>query len=233
MANLQAETRRDIAEQSSADRRFIAGQASADRRAAADGKVKSISNVDAKSIDKSLEKSSGANGALQLLDQADELYTRYESDAAEPIMGALGRVKAAVGMGGKQRATDYETAKQIAKDLGVIKLGLIGGSDTERELKVAIETSPSPDKRTETNKNIIENQRRAIGILQSEPDFKTEWVNKHGSLSAVDEGGGTYGQSWRKFQKDNFKPVKPTPVGGAKPKATGSVLKFDAQGNPI
>lgn len=203
MANLQAETRRDIAAMASADRRYAVDTRSADKSAG-----KSISNIDAKSIDKSLEKSSNANSALQLLDQAEALYNKYDSGRAAPILGPLGRVGAAVGVGSKKKAQDYETADQIAKDLGVIKLGLIGGSDTERELQVAIDTSPSPDKLPATNKNIIANQRRAIQVLQAEPDFKTEWVNKHGSLSATDSANGdTYGKAWRKYQKDNFKPV--------------------------
>src|SRR3990167_2822001 len=167
-----------------------------------------ISTIDAKSIDRSLEKASGANAGIQLLDQADALYEKYDTDVAEPILGGMSRAAAAIGLGDKTRAADYETAGSIAKDLGIIKLGLIGGSDTERELITAIDTSPSPDKLPATNRAIIANQRRAIEILQSEPDFKTEWVNKHGSLSSVDkETGETYGKAWRKFQKDNFRPV--------------------------
>lgn len=175
---------------------------------------RSISNVDARSIDKSIATSSGANSALQLLDEADALYGKYSSGRAEPILGPVGRIGAAVGIGDESKVTDYETAGRIAKDLGVIKLGLIGGSDTERELQVAIDTSPSPDKLPATNKIIIANQRRAIEILQAEPDFKTEWVNKYGSLSRLGDNGEPYGKAWRKYQKDNFKPVM-TASGGA------------------
>jgi hypothetical protein len=166
-----------------------------------------LSATDARSIDRSMKSSESANSALQLLDSAEQLYGKYESSRTEPIMGGLARVGAAFG-GNKERAADYETAQQIAKDLGVIKLGLIGGSDTERELQVAIDTSPSPDKTVETNKRIIANQRRAIEVLQAEPDFKTEWVNKHGSLTAIDKASGdTYGKAWRKYQKEAFKPI--------------------------
>lgn len=187
---------------------------------------KKISNVDARSIDKSLEKSTGANGALQLLDQADELYGKYESSRAEPILGGLARVGAAIGLADPNKAKDYELADQIAKDLGVIKLGLIGGSDTERELKVAIDTSPSPDKTVGTNREIIKNQRKAIEILQSEPDFKTEWVNKHGSLSAMDKKtGDTYGKAWRKFQKEKWGSGKPGAAGADKPDIGKSIVR--------
>lgn len=168
---------------------------------------KPISNVDARSIEKSIQTSSGANSAMQLLDQADALYGEYASGRDEPILGSVARWGAAVGLADEKRTADYETASQIAKDLGVIKLGLIGGSDTERELQVAIDTSPSPDKLPSTNKVIIANQRRAIEVLQAEPDFKTEWVNKYGSLSKLNENGEPFGKAWRKYQKENFKPV--------------------------
>lgn len=201
-------------------RRDLAGQASADRAALQDERLaaaaearkeklanagKEISRVDALSIDRSQKASEQSNPALQLLDQADALYSKYESNRAEPILGGLSRVGAAFGMD-KTRAADYEVAQKIAKDLGVIKLGLIGGSDTERELQVAIDTSPSPDKTVEANKNIIATQRKAINILQQEPDFKTEWIVKNGSLTKLDKDTNeTYGKAWRKFQKDNFK----------------------------
>lgn len=168
---------------------------------------KKLSFTDARSIDRSFKAAESANPALQLLDSADQLYGKYESNRAEPILGGAARIGAALGMN-KERAADYEMASQIAKDLGVIKLGLIGGSDTERELQVAIDTSPSPDKTVEANRRIIANQRRAIQVLQAEPDFKTEWVNKHGSLTAIDKATGeTFGKAWRKYQKENFKTV--------------------------
>lgn len=170
------------------------------------GEGKPISNVDARSIDRSIVAASNSNAALQLLDDADALYSTYASGRDEPILGPIARAGAVVGIGDEKKAIDYETGVQIEKDLGIIKLGLIGGSDTERELKVAIETSPSPDKRPSTNKKIIDNQRKAISILQAEPDFKTEWVNKNGSLSKLDaQTGEPYGKAWRKYQIDNFR----------------------------
>ena len=181
------------------------------KQSAAEAKAaqpKPISTIDARSIEKSMALSSGANSAMQLLDQADALYGQYASGRDEPILGGVARWGAAVGMADPKRVADYETAGQIAKDLGVIKLSLIGGSDTERELQVAIDTSPSPDKLPSTNRTIIANQRRAIEVLQAEPDFKTEWINKNGSLSKLDKDTGEpYGKAWRKYQKENFKPV--------------------------
>jgi len=187
------------------------------KRGVAEGRP--ISRTDALSIDKSMTVASGANGALQLLDNAAALYGKYASGLGEVILGPMGRAGAVVGLADEARVTDYEIAGQIAKDLGVIKLGLIGGSDTERELRVAIDTSPSPDKLPKTNMTIIANQRRAIEILQAEPDFKTLWVNRNGSLSSLDiEDKGTYGKAWRQFQKENFKskttaPKSPQPTG--------------------
>jgi hypothetical protein len=165
---------------------------------------KGISNIDARSIDRSAKASEAANAALQFLDQADSLYSKYESDLTQPIMGPVSRVASAVLPGSTKAAEDYEHGMQIAKDLGVIKLGLIGGSDTERELQVAIDTSPSPDKTVGTNKKIIANQRKAIEILQEEPDFKTDWVSKYGSLSSLDTNGKGYGTAWRKYQREKF-----------------------------
>lgn len=169
-----------------------------------------ISTSDARSIDRSAKMSESSNSALGLLNQADLLYGKYNSSRAEPILGKASRLAAAVGIGDPKRASDYEIGEQISKDLGVIKLGLIGGSDTERELQVAIDTSPSPDKTVETNKKIIENSRRAIEILQAEPDFKSEWVEKNGSLLAKDiETGERYGSAWRKYQRENFTKENP------------------------
>lgn len=171
---------------------------------------KGISNIDARSIDRSAKASEAANAALQFLDQADLLYSKYESDLTQPIMGPVNRVASAVLPGSTKAAEDYEHGMQIAKDLGVIKLGLIGGSDTERELQVAIDTSPSPDKTVGTNKKIIANQRKAIEILQEEPDFKTDWVSKYGSLNSLDTNGKGYGAAWRKYQRENFNDKVPS-----------------------
>jgi hypothetical protein len=150
--------------------------------------------------------SSSANAALLLLDQADALYQNYTSGKDEPISGHLSRWGSLTGnKNAEQHAKNFEIGGQIAKDLGVIKLGLIGGSDTERELQVAIDTAPSPDKRPSTNKEIIKNQRKAISIIQSEPDFKTQWVEKNGSLSKTDiDTKEPYGKAWRRYQKEMF-----------------------------
>jgi hypothetical protein len=187
-----------------------------------------ISNVDARSIDKSMTNSSNANSAMLLLDQAEALYGKYQSGRDEPISGPAARW-ASIGIDDKQHAENFEIGNQISKDLGVIKLGLIGGSDTERELQVAIDTSPSPDKLPSTNKKIIDNQRLAIQILQAEPDFKTEWVAKNGSLSKLDaDTKEPYGKAWRRYQKENFKPIK-SPEQGKDRRATDNQQISEAQ----
>jgi hypothetical protein len=174
-----------------------------------------ISNIDEKSIAKSYEASEAANEAKYILDNAKQLYGKYASGRYEQVFGPASRW----GVGNKEKAADYEQAVQIQNDLGSLKLQRFGGSDTERELLVAISTSPSPDKLPETNMAIIANQINAIDVLQHLPDFKVQWIEENGSLSKRNAEGKAFGEAWKAYQKANFKQVK-VPTGKEAPKET-------------
>ena len=91
------------------------------------------------------------------------------------------------------------------KRQGIENLRSFGGSDTERELQVSLEIQPSLKYSNAVNRAIIANKKAAVRILAEKETFYNNWYNKYGSFDAQDESGMASGESWRKYQRDNFK----------------------------
>ena len=164
--------------------------------------------TDLKAIDRASVAAGAGSEIRNLLESQREIMSKYQTSATAPIIGTVGRFQSAVGLAGedtKSRAADFEKMQALAKDLGIRKLSLIGGSDTERELAIAIETAPSPEKTIEANTSIIDRQLKAVEILEAYPDFMAEWLDRHGSLTAKDPETGEYMRAaWRRLQKESF-----------------------------
>ena len=91
------------------------------------------------------------------------------------------------------------------KRQGIENLRSFGGSDTERELQVSLEIQPSLNYSNAVNRAIIANKKAAVRVLAEKETFYNNWYNKYGSFDAQDESGMASGESWRKYQRDNFK----------------------------
>ena len=96
---------------------------------------------------------------------------------------------------------NFDAIEAASKDLGIAKLGEIGGSDTERELLTAIQTTVSPNKLAVENARIYRNQLAAADILAQKADLATKWTNKFGSLKYGAPSGETWNGFWAKYQK--------------------------------
>lgn len=115
---------------------------------------------------------------------------------------------------------NFDAIEAASKDLGIAKLGEIGGSDTERELLTAIQTTVSPNKQATENARIYRNQLAAADILAQKADLATKWTNKFGSLKYTAPSGETWNGFWSKYQKAAWADHRRASAGaGTKPQA--------------
>ena len=185
-----------------------------------------ISNVDARAIEKSQVAATNGAQLKYMLENFRKTMAENQTSLTEPIIGSVGRGVSALGIGSDsmdKRAAAYEDLKAMTTDMGILKLTLIGGSDTEKELAESINTAPSADKTVEANNAIIERQLKAVEILEQYPDFQSAWLEKNGSLAALDKVTGEgMRAAWRKYQREMFS--SDAPGAAPAPGATGAPI---------
>ena len=194
------------------------GSGSAESLGDAGNLNKKLSDKDATQVQKSREASDAAEPTKQLLQRASELLDGIDTGTFAGVTKGAQSVLADLGVDASKdvaaRLTEFDS---ISKELGAQALQLFGGSDTEKELEVAIRTSPSLDKTEGANRAIIERKMRAIEILQTKPDFEAQWLQKNGSFVNPDKDTGEFfNKSWRRYQAESFgaeKGDKPLPEG--------------------
>lgn len=167
---------------------------------------KSMTKVDEKVIEKSFEAQAAAEEMLPALDRADQLLKQFNTSPAAPLI-AKGQSAASIITGGSYQPkslSDFQELSSVSKELGARTLQLFGGSDTEKELEVAIKTIIDPSDLSEANKNRVSRKIQAAKILQTKPELQTDWINKHGSILNKDEEGQSFSKSWRNYQKQQW-----------------------------
>lgn len=172
-----------------------------------------ISAIDSRRIDKSQTAADTAAQAETKLTRIQQILGRYRTGLDAKVIGASEKFLDTIGLTNedrKQRVADYEELTALSKELGAETLQLFGGSDTDKELQVAIATNPNEDNTIRSNINIVNRKLRAAQIIQARPEFETQWVNEYGSLKALNSAGETFGKAWRNFQKDTFKETADT-----------------------
>ncbi len=85
--------------------------------------------------------------------------------------------------------------------IGIDTLQKVGGSDTERELLTAIETTVNTKTPKSERLRRYDDALAASDILSKKAQMMTEWVNAHGSLMYAAPNGMTWQQFWPKYQK--------------------------------
>lgn len=123
---------------------------------------------------------------------------------------------------GEDRIADtintYDAIEQASKTIGIDTLQKVGGSDTERELLTAIQTTVNPDVSPAENKRRFRQQLAAADILAKKSQLASEWVNRFGSLQYAAPDGTTWQKFWPEYQKQewgNFMKNERSVGGGA------------------
>lgn len=167
---------------------------------------KKISGEDAKQVAASQEASDAAQATNDLLSRAKEILPQIQTGKFSGSDTTLGLLQALSDVGiaeAKEQTALLEEFDSITKELGAQALQLFGGSDTEKELEVAIRTNPERTKDEKSNKNIIERKLRAINVIQQRPDFEAAWLQRNDSLKNPDSQTGEYfGKAWRRYQRE-------------------------------
>lgn len=182
---------------------------------------KEISKEDASQIAESQEASDAAQATVDLLNRAKQILPQIQtgkfsgSDTTLSLLSGLADVGLA---SAKEQTALLEEFDALSKELGAQALQLFGGSDTEKELEVAIRTNIERSKDEDSNKNIIDRKLRAMNVLQQRPDFEAAWLQRNGSLKNPDAQTGEYfGKAWRRYQRetapDLFSKKEPLSVG--------------------
>jgi len=167
--------------------------------------AKAFASQDAKAITDEMTKANGASDMLASMDEMEDILDGgYQSGALAPAIGNVNRVATAFGASDGAGAADFERMNSLSRELGAKALALFGGSDTEKELEVAIQTNPGPSYGPEANRAIIARKRKAIDILSSRADFMAQWASQNGSLVTKDPQGRTLTKAWLDHQRDAF-----------------------------
>ena len=183
---------------------------------------KKLSEQDAKQVQASRAASSAAEQSRSLLGRARELLPEINTGKGATVTKLVNQALSMVGSEASEgRAALSEEFDALSKELGAQSLQLFGGSDTEKELEVAIRTNPELSKTNTANDRIIRRKLRAIETLQQRPDFESQWLQRNGSLVNPDANTGEYfGRAWRRFQSESFGDT-------AEPKAVTTKAEYD------
>lgn len=205
--------------------------------------IPKISNRDEMRMMKSEEGAQAAQGVEQLASQAQAILKRYETNKAAPIVGKFGQIANAIGLAGdetKKKIKDYESLDKISSELAIKTLAQFGGNDTDKELKISMETNVDPNALVETNEETLKRKIAAAQILQQKPDFEAQWVAKTGGLNRLDpQTGQSFGAAWLRHQKESWRNalspedtgVMPTDDSGAS--TAPKVIRYDATGKRV
>lgn len=144
-----------------------------------------------------------AEGVLTKLDEAEQALQNFRTGFGGNIRGMASQAAAMVG-GDETKAASYETIDRLAKELGAEGLKQFGGSDTQMELKVAIETAINPTATPESNRKVIEQKRAAMKIIGEKPVFFEQYLSQNGSLEGVEKAWQDYQkQQWATYRQSN------------------------------
>lgn len=166
---------------------------------------------DASQIAKSEDEAGKAQAIMDLYQDAKDLIDGgLQTGLLGPARSMGSRMLAELGHEGNvlgvsaDDAPSYEQMTAVSKELGARTLELFGGSDTEKELQVALQTNPQIDKRPEANLGILERKMRAAQILMQRPGFERDWVARYGSLMFRDDQDRSFSQVWMDYQADTW-----------------------------
>lgn len=177
----------------------------------------SIQNFDAKQQAKFDETADAAQRAANDLRSAAPALQRLETGPGTPgartaagaysVAGSLlSPVTGSLGLGpafasADEFVTNFDAIEQASKSVGIQRLQEIGGSDTERELLTAIQTTVNNSATPQENQRRFNNQLMAADILGKKSELAAQWRAQHGSLQWADQQGRTWQSVWRAFQR--------------------------------
>jgi len=169
--------------------------------------IKEQSKQDVKDLASAREAVASSFPIIQALSQARDVLSsdNFSTGSLSSLRGNFLRLGATLGVEGLvDAASDFEIINKVGKQLGIQTVSLLGGSDTERELAVAIETNVSADKTPKTNRRLLSEKIAAIDVIVQRPQFLEAWLSRHGSTLSTDEDGQNFSQAWRAEQKTLF-----------------------------
>jgi len=170
---------------------------------AAEGMRKNLNKEDAADVSAAREQSDKAVQLQRKLKTMEHMMDNgFDTGLLAPVRAFGSKVGAATGLTDGANASEYETFKAISLELGAETLQLFGGSDTEKELEVALRTNPLPTNQEDANRNIINRKVKASSILQQKPVFQEEWLTANGSLTARDVNGRSFSDAWLGRQQE-------------------------------
>ena len=177
---------------------------------------KDLGRNSAKIVGEDIIQAGKTDNSRQMYDSMIEIMDdpEFTTGALAPLKMSVDSVLAAFGNPrAQQSATSLQRFNALSKNLGAETLQLFGGSDTEKELEVAIMTNPALNKTREANMFILERKMRAIDTLRAKPGFKSGWLSENGDLSNPNAQGIYIGEAWGEYQRAGFSSKSATPAG--------------------
>lgn len=153
-----------------------------------------------------LDAASVTDETLGYFNRADAILSGgYDTGALADIKGKSGAIANDLGFrvegwSSDQTVADYEEFNTINKQLAANMLKLFGGSDTERELAIAITSNIGPGMSNETNRRMITAGKQLIERQRAKPEYISQWTRRYGSIDAINpETGLGYQATWDRY----------------------------------
>ena len=146
-------------------------------------------------------------GVIQELgSKADKLVTQYQI-LSRLSLGPTGPFySAARELAGKMlpnsnTLSQFQVLDSITIDMATVRLGLVGGSDTEREFLMQAKVVPNKEDTPDARRFKITYGTRWHQREQEQRDEADKWMSKYGSLTATNERGNNYATEWNYYMR--------------------------------
>ena len=161
-----------------------------------------------KSLDK---KTLDARNNEALIDRAVQILdSGFETNTFAPAKSLMEKGANFATAGGykPKNLIQAEEFNSISKKIAMTAMQLLGGSDTERELKISIDTGISQGKLEESNRAILKLAKEVAMLPIIENEFFNDWLANYGSkVGTRDQQGRLYIQAFEDYKQDYLQKI--------------------------
>lgn len=172
---------------------------------------KQVTKTDEKYIEGLDKKTIDARNTLPLIHRAREILdSGFETNAFAPVKSLMQKGGNLATMGGykPKNLVQAEEFKSISHKIAMQAMQLLGGSDTERELKISIDTGISQGKLEESNRAILKLAEEVLMLPIIESEFANDWLANYGTkLGTRDQQGRSYNKAFEDYRKNYLEQI--------------------------
>lgn len=161
--------------------------------------------VDADLIKTTSEAATGARNGLTSLNQLEALLKDKDTSKTKAVGAAISQYVPGLSSLNSKNVADYQASQALTTKLATEALKMMGGNDSNTDVKLQMSAAPSFDKPWATNKVLINNQKAGLKMAAQIPTFIGEWRRANGSTINPDrKTGQTYQEAFNEWQAKKY-----------------------------